>query len=121
MRHQERVDKIEPPQPGLKPVPTWKRIARMVLASPIWVYRKLVSPLLPPRCIYHPSCSQYTYEAIMRHGVPAGLLLGVGRVTRCVGGVFVGGDDPVPQRVDVREIARNYRRFHHNGSSEANK
>ena len=34
----------------------------------IRLYQRTVSRVLPPSCRFEPSCSQYTYEAIARHG-----------------------------------------------------
>lgn len=83
---------------------------RWILIAPIWLYQKLVSPLIPSRCIYSPTCSHYATEAIRRHGL-RGLLLGVTRVTRCVGGLYTGGDDPVPDTFSFREMLRKYRQY----------
>lgn len=86
------------------------RVIRGLIASPIWLYQKLISPLVPSRCIYHPTCSSYTRQAIHRHGI-LGLLLGLARVLRCVGGLYAGGDDPVPDRFTFLYLFRSYRRF----------
>jgi uncharacterized protein len=58
-------------------------------------YRIVVSPLLPPSCRYFPSCSQYAYEAIEKHGLLRGSRLAALRVLRCHPG-HPGGVDPVP-------------------------
>lgn len=61
----------------------------------IRVYKRFISPILPPSCIYQPTCSMYTYEAIEKHGVLRGSWLSVGRILRCH--PFArGGYDPVP-------------------------
>jgi uncharacterized protein len=68
---------------------------RHILLGTIRLYQWTLSPLLGPRCRFHPSCSRYTYEAIERHGVVRGLWLGGKRLLRCH--PFVeGGYDPVP-------------------------
>jgi putative membrane protein insertion efficiency factor len=77
---------------------------------PIWVYQRVFSPALPASCIYTPSCSEYTRRAILRHGI-AGVLLGVLRVLRCAGGLFTGGDDPVPERITARYMFGSFRTF----------
>lgn len=61
----------------------------------ISLYQCLLSPLLPPSCRYIPSCSEYTREALKRHGILKGLYLGISRVLRChPWGDY--GHDPVP-------------------------
>ena len=68
---------------------------RTVLLLAIRAYRFLVSPLLPPSCRYFPTCSQYAYEAIEKHGWLRGSRLAFTRVLRCHPGQ-PGGVDPVP-------------------------
>jgi putative membrane protein insertion efficiency factor len=61
----------------------------------IGIYRRALSPLLPPACRFVPSCSEYGYEAIARYGILAGGRLAIWRVLRC--NPFGGsGYDPVP-------------------------
>ncbi|HUX11381.1 MAG TPA: membrane protein insertion efficiency factor YidD [Spirochaetia bacterium] len=88
-----------------------KRILRITVTLPILAYQKLISPGLPGSCIYSPTCSTYAREAIMRHGILKGLLLGITRLFRCAGGLYTGGDDPVPDRFSFRHIGRQYRLF----------
>jgi uncharacterized protein len=73
------------------------------LASlPIRAYRFLVSPLLAPRCKYHPTCSRYALEALREYGVLRGLLLAGWRLLRCNpwshGGVDHVGDQTLFRR-----------------------
>nr|WP_231953799.1 membrane protein insertion efficiency factor YidD [Actinoplanes derwentensis]GID81551.1 hypothetical protein Ade03nite_04750 [Actinoplanes derwentensis] len=58
-------------------------------------YRR-ISPRLPTRCRYQPTCSAYALQAIQRHGLSAGLRLTAGRLVRCRPGVPFGTGDPVP-------------------------
>ena len=58
-------------------------------------YKVAISPMLPPRCRYAPTCSQYAVEALQKHGACKGSMLTLRRVCRChpFGG---SGYDPVP-------------------------
>jgi uncharacterized protein len=47
-------------------------------------------------CIFYPSCSQYTYEAIEKYGIIIGSVLGAYRILRC-NGFSKGGFDPIPE------------------------
>jgi putative membrane protein insertion efficiency factor len=49
----------------------------------IRVYQRRVSPLLGPRCKYHPTCSQYTLDALAEFGFLRGSVLAVWRLLRC--------------------------------------
>jgi putative membrane protein insertion efficiency factor len=61
----------------------------------IRLYKRFLSPLLPPGCRYQPTCSEYGYEAIERHGVIKGIGLTAWRLLRC-NPFAKGGLDPVP-------------------------
>ena len=58
-------------------------------------YQLLLSPLLGPRCRFHPSCSHYALEAIQVHGAARGSWLALRRLSRCHP-LHPGGYDPVP-------------------------
>jgi putative membrane protein insertion efficiency factor len=76
-------------------VPSLSRLPRRLLALLIRGYQRALSPLLPPSCRFHPSCSQYALEAIGRHGALKGTWLAVRRLARCHP-FHPGGFDPVP-------------------------
>ena len=66
-----------------------------VLRALVRGYRYFLSPLLPPACRFHPSCSAYAEEALRAHGALRGGWLAAGRLCRC-GPWHPGGVDPVP-------------------------
>jgi uncharacterized protein len=55
----------------------------MVAIAPVRLYQRIVSPALPRRCKYHPSCSEYAVEAIRRYGILRGAVLAAWRLLRC--------------------------------------
>ncbi|MFB9544805.1 MULTISPECIES: membrane protein insertion efficiency factor YidD [Micromonospora] len=66
-----------------------------MLVGPIIAYRRWISPALPARCRFHPSCSAYGLEAVTRHGAFRGTVLTIRRLSRCHP-FHPGGYDPVP-------------------------
>ena len=74
-------------------------LARLVLVTPIVLYQRAISPAIPRRCKYEPTCSQYAVEAIREYGILRGLVLAGWRLLRC-NPWSLGGYDPVEaQRV----------------------
>ena len=65
------------------------------LLAAIRFYRKYISPGIPPRCRFVPTCSQYAIEAIEKYGALKGFLLAAWRILRC-NPFCKGGYDPVP-------------------------
>jgi uncharacterized protein len=70
------------------------RVARTLATAPIVVYQKLISPALPRRCKYEPTCSRYAVEAIRSFGIARGAILAAWRLLRCNPWSY-GGYDPV--------------------------
>ena len=60
----------------------------------IKLYRKYISPIKRPCCIFYPTCSQYTLEAIEKYGAMKGSIMGIKRILRCHP-YNKGGFDPV--------------------------
>jgi uncharacterized protein len=75
------------------------QLARATVLAPIFLYQRLISPAIPRRCKYEPTCSRYAVEAIRAYGVWRGLVLAAWRLLRCNPWSH-GGYDPVEaQRV----------------------
>ena len=67
----------------------------LLLKLLVRAYQLIISPNLPQSCRYTPTCSQYTIEALEKHGPIKGLFLSIKRILSCHpwGG---SGYDPVP-------------------------
>ncbi|MCO5725901.1 membrane protein insertion efficiency factor YidD [Robiginitalea marina] len=77
-------------------------MARKIVLPFIWLvraYQKYISPLTPPSCRYAPTCSEYTIQALQKHGLLKGGWLAIKRIGSCHpwGG---SGYDPVPEKDD---------------------
>jgi putative membrane protein insertion efficiency factor len=54
-----------------------------LLVALLDVYKRRISPLLPPSCRFTPTCSEYARLALLKHGLLRGLALTAGRLLRC--------------------------------------
>ena len=77
------------------PATATRRAARL-LTGAVVAYRRWISPALPARCRFYPSCSAYAQEALTRHGALRGSALTLWRLLRCHP-FHPGGFDPVPE------------------------
>jgi putative membrane protein insertion efficiency factor len=75
-------------------------VKRIVLL-PVHAYRRWLSPLLPRRCKYEPTCSAYAIEAVERFGVIRGTVLACWRILRC-NPFSHGGFDPVRDKFTLK-------------------
>jgi putative membrane protein insertion efficiency factor len=75
-------------------------VKRLLLAL-IAAYGRRISPSLPRRCRYEPTCSAYAAQAVRRFGVVRGAVLTAWRLLRC-NPFSHGGFDPVPERFGLR-------------------
>jgi uncharacterized protein len=57
--------------------------ARSIAVAPVRFYQRFISPAIPRRCKYHPTCSQYSVTAIREYGILRGLVLSTWRLLRC--------------------------------------
>jgi uncharacterized protein len=56
---------------------------RAIAIAPIRVYQRAISPALPKRCKYYPSCSEYAVQSVRSYGILKGLVLAAWRLVRC--------------------------------------
>lgn len=75
---------------------------KKILMSIIEFYQKAISPLTPPSCRFHPTCSHYGLEAIETHGALKGSWLAVRRISKCHP-FHEGGYDPVPDKINEKK------------------
>jgi uncharacterized protein len=85
---------------------------KRLLLSPIAAYQRWVSPALPRRCRYEPTCSAYAAQSIRRYGVARGMMLACWRLLRC-NPFSHGGFDPVPERFTLRVGPVDPSDYHH--------
>lgn len=71
-----------------------RRLLRSLATAPIVAYQRVVSPALPRRCKYEPTCSAYAIRAVREYGILRGLVLAAWRLLRCNPWSH-GGYDPV--------------------------
>ncbi len=77
---------------------------RRAFVAPIVLYQRVVSPLLPRRCKYEPTCSAYASQAVRRYGILRGGVLAAWRLLRCNPWSH-GGYDPVERQALFRRVA----------------
>ncbi len=86
-------------RPSHGPLELLRRAARALVLAPIYVYQRVISPAIPRRCKYEPTCSRYAVDAVREFGILRGLVLAGWRLLRCNPWSY-GGYDPVEaQRV----------------------
>lgn len=76
-------------------------VLRAVVLAPVNLYRRCISPLLPRRCKYEPTCSAYASQAVERFGILRGVPLASWRLLRCNPWSH-GGYDPVESQTLFR-------------------
>jgi len=74
-----------------------RNVLRQLVLAPIVLYQRVISPALPRRCKYEPTCSRYAVDAIRQYGILRGLVLAGWRLLRCNPWSY-GGYDPVEEQ-----------------------
>jgi hypothetical protein len=77
-------------------IKTIAQIPIKLILGLIWIYQKAISPLFPPSCRFHPTCSNYAVQALKRHGLIRGFWLAFVRIMKCQPFYKGNPDDPVP-------------------------
>ena len=83
------------------------RALRALALAPIRFYQRVISPAIPRRCKYYPTCSEYAVQAIRTYGIARGLVLAGWRLARCNPWSH-GGVDPVESQTIFRSSPRSY-------------
>jgi len=83
-----------------------KNILRQIYLIPVYLYKGVLSPYIGGSCIYSPTCSTYFQQAVSKHGIFKGTVLGVIRIFRC-SRFYIGGYDPVPEEFSLEVIKKN--------------
>jgi uncharacterized protein len=78
-------------------VTTVRNPVRALFIGAIRAYQLVISPGLPGRCKFYPSCSQYALDAVKEYGPARGVVLGAWRILRC-NPLSYGGYDPVSRQ-----------------------
>ena len=74
----------------------WQDIPRKAIIVALRMYKRFLSPLIPPACRFYPTCSEYAMDAFRLHGLGRAAWLSAKRLIRC-GPWSAGGFDPVPE------------------------
>jgi uncharacterized protein len=88
-------------------IPARDRLAVRAALAPIRLYQRVISPALPRRCKYHPTCSAYAVQAIRSYGILRGAVLAAWRLLRC-NPFSHGGYDPVSAQTLFRRSPRSH-------------
>jgi uncharacterized protein len=58
-------------------------VVRSAFLAPVRLYQRAISPAIPRRCKYHPTCSEYAITAVREYGILRGAVLAAWRLLRC--------------------------------------
>lgn len=90
------------------PLTTLLAWVRELFLLPLRLYQRLISPLLPARCKYYPSCSNYAVQAVRELGIVRGSIVAAWRLARCNPWSHGGVDELADRR-----LFRGRRHSHH--------
>lgn len=81
-----------------------KIIIRKIFLFPVYIFKFLISPILPHSCIFVPTCSSYMIACVKEFGAFKGFWMGMKRLFRCVPWQKKRGYDPVPVNIKGEKI-----------------
>lgn len=79
-------------------------VPKIAIRALIRAYAYVISPLMGQKCRFYPSCSDYTAEAVDRHGALKGIFMGLKRILKCHPWHKGQMIDPVPTGIDWASI-----------------
>ncbi|WP_320123257.1 membrane protein insertion efficiency factor YidD [uncultured Sphaerochaeta sp.] len=86
-------------------------LLRQIFLIPVYLYKGILSPFFGGgSCLYHPTCSSYMVDSVIKHGIFKGFIMGFARIIRC-SRWFYGGDDPVPDTWSWKAIKDGFTLF----------
>ena len=77
-----------------------KNVLKKIIILLVRGYQIFISPIMPGKCRFYPTCSEYAAEALRRYGPVTGLWLASARLVKC-GPWHKGGFDPVPETAEI--------------------
>jgi len=81
------------------------RFPALLVIGIIRLYQLSLARMMPSRCRFHPSCSEYAVQSLRENGLIRGGIAAGWRLVRC-GPWNRGGLDPVKARRSVEGAAR---------------
>ena len=89
---------------------TWNPLYHL-LSAPMYVYQRLISPQLPSKCAYNPSCSAYSKDLIKRYGFAKGVFCSSDRLMRC-NRIALADMPPIRFDPQDKKVHENTERYH---------
>jgi conserved hypothetical protein YidD len=80
-----------------------RKFLRNLYLIPVYFYRAILSGFTHGCCRYQPTCSGYFVQAVKKHGIFKGTIMGGARLLRCTKH-YLGGYDPVPEQWSMKAI-----------------
>ncbi|ADY13753.1 membrane protein insertion efficiency factor YidD [Sphaerochaeta globosa] len=86
------------------------KLLRQLFLIPVYLYKGILSPFFGGSCLYHPTCSSYMVDSVLKHGIAKGFIMGFARILRC-SRWYYSGDDQVPETWSWKAIRDGFTLF----------